>query len=140
MSALPAEPMIYPQRNVASLIAERLTTYKGKKHGVVQLPQGYQVVPITVCPDYMPPAKPKPVITTSKPVSVVGLKEGEVLFEFDLVGEGITYITVFHNGKQMAFGKSTLLGWEKKDGNKIALKMSAAVAKKRGLVSELKSL
>jgi hypothetical protein len=134
MSAAPAEAVFYPQRFVADQIADRLTKIKGQKHGVIKLPQGFQVVQITVCPAYMPPAKPKPVLKTN-PVEQLVAKPGEYLMSFTLVGEGMTYITVSYNGKSMAFGKSTLLGWKKDEGsNTITLHMSTAVAKKRGLI------
>jgi len=126
---------VYPQRNVAAVIAERLSQIKGAKHGVVQIPQGFQVVPITVCPEYVPPTKAKPIATITKTMGE-SLKEGEVVFSFPLVGEGLTYITVLHGAKQMAFGKTTLLGWEKDIvAGTIKLKMSASVAKKRGLLT-----
>lgn len=132
-SELATEQFVYPQRTVANAIADRMSKLKGVKHGVVQLPQGFKVTPIQVLPAYVPPSKPKPVQTTSLQ-SVAAPKEGEQVFNFVLIGEGITYITVLHEGKQKAFGKSTLLGWSKNDDGTIALKMTTAVAKKRGLL------
>lgn len=132
MSAALANPMIYPQRAVADQIAERMTAIKGSKYGVVKLPHGFQVVAITVCPDYMPPAKPKPILKMNADKFLVSNGD-ELTYTFKLVGEGLTYITVLVDGKQMAFGKSTLLAWAKVGEDMIQLKVSKAVAKKRGL-------
>jgi hypothetical protein len=135
MDAVSPELMIFPQSNVAKLIAERLTKVKGTKHDVLKIPQGFQVVPITVCPAYMPPAKPKPVVTHGN--DLWAIKDGEAIFTLPLVGVGQTYITVKHNGKSVAFGKSTLLGWQQNTEHMtIDLKMTIAVAKKRGLLIE----
>lgn len=130
-SAATAEQFVYPQRTVAALIAERMTQIKGSKYDVVQIPQGFQVVPIQTNDGHVITSKPQP--TDFKLPSL--LKDGEVEFSFQLVGEGITYITVMHEGKQKAFGKSTLLGWDKDVlTNTIVLKMTVAIAKKRGLL------
>jgi hypothetical protein len=52
--------MIYPDSITANMLATKLQETNGAAYTVTKVTLGYQVVKITPCPAYMPPAKPLP--------------------------------------------------------------------------------
>ncbi|MBY0560041.1 hypothetical protein [Hyphomicrobium sp.] len=131
------QSMIFPQRDVAAVIAARMQKHNGGKYDAIKLPTGWQVVPITVLPAYMPPAKPKPVaVSPAKGDLTVGLKEtaDTVVLTFDLKSVTPAWVIVWRDGKEMSFGKTTLLDW-KVDDDKVHIKLTKKAAKYRGLLA-----
>lgn len=124
--------MIYPDKAVADAIAAKLMQTKGKKYEVFKVSTGFQVCPITVCKAYVPPAKPLPV----KKPSFNDAPSGDVVIvTMKFQAESPKYLSVVNDeGKLMHFGKGTLIDWEIEDNKTVKLKMSKAVAKKRGLI------
>ena len=120
--------MIYSDKAVADAIAAKLMQTKGKKYEVFKVSAGFQVCPITVCP----PAKP---FQVKKP-SYNGASSGDVVIvTMKFQAESPKYLSVVNDeGKLMHFGKGTLIDWEIEDNKTVKLKMSKAVAKKRGLI------
>ncbi|MCO5157909.1 MAG: hypothetical protein M9945_14365 [Aquamicrobium sp.] len=137
--------MIYETQAVANMIAGKLTKNKGVKYDVYKVTTGFQVVPITVCKDYVPPAKPLPV---AKPADLVKKLQDEaavpdsdkITLSFKFKNESNVYIDVFMpDGTVKSFGKSNILAYainveEGTSTPTIQLTMTKAFAKKRGLI------
>lgn len=130
-------PKIYADKLVAELIANTLSKATGTPHTVVPVTTGHQVCPVKVLKPAVPPAKPLPVAKpeTKGKLADMKLKDGECLIALKFRGESPQYIDAWaKDGKPVSFGKSTLLGWEVA-GENVHLKMTEAVAKKRGLIA-----
>ncbi|MEY9560516.1 hypothetical protein [Sinorhizobium fredii] len=136
MTQLQTAKMIYAQKNIAHMIASRLTKSKGVDHLVRQVTTGFQVVPITKCPDYVPPAKPLPVKKPEPIATGTTLPSDDyVVIDLKFRGESKAYVDAWTaEGKPISFGKTTLIGWEIQ-GDKVLLKMAKTVAQKRGFLA-----
>jgi hypothetical protein len=135
-----SKKLIYPSNGIAAMIAGKLTKTKGLKHDVYKVTTGFQVVPVTVCQDYMPPKKPLPVMdgaTLKKLIKDKAQAGGDVLtFTFKFRGESAVYIDIWmEDGSPKSFGKSNLIDWEVSDDKAtVVLQITKAIAKKRGLI------
>lgn len=127
--------MIFPTEALAKQVLTKVNE-KGD-FTVVKLPVGWQVAAVTKLKPYMPPPIPAPV---KKPAPLkVGTEaasgsEPSVTLEFQFKHESPAYLTVIHEGKEMHFGKGTLIAFEKTDDGQVKVKLPTKVAKKRGLV------
>ncbi len=128
----PTAKMIYPHPDIAAMIAGKLSKSKGGKYEVHKVTTGYQVVLVTQCPPHMPPAKALPFESKTPGRTWAGVEF--VVVDLKFRGESKVYVDAWTaEGKQISFGKSTLIGWEIKD-DRVFLKMTKAIAKKRGLL------
>jgi len=146
--------LIYPQSNVAAMIAGRLSKSKGFAYTVRKVATGFEVLPLLsptpalsalkalVDADkakhahlynkvqYVPLTAPEP------PKSgVTWTGETSVQLAFKFRGESPKYVDVWIDGVAKSFGKSTLISWDVK-GNTgdVVVQMTKAHAKKRGLI------
>jgi len=86
--------IIYETKNIASLILKKLVKRNPtNKYTMARVTAGWQVVPITQCPPFMPPAKPLPVKPVRKPEPVVG---ETVMVEVKFVQETKAYFEIEH--------------------------------------------
>ena len=129
--------MIYPQSNVATMIAGRLSKSKGTPYAVTKVTTGFQVAPVVK----VEPKKPLPIPTaaaqSAAPKTWTGIAYHTAKLRFR--GESASYVDAWIDGKPVSFGKSTLIGWEveQEAGETmkwVVLRMPIPVAKKRGLV------
>lgn len=135
--------MIYETQAVANMIAGKLTKKKGVKYDVYKVSTGFQVCPITVCKDYVPPAKPlpvaKPADITKKVQDAASVPDSDkITLTFKFKNESPVYLDVYMpDGSVKSFGKSNILAYAiggEPDHLNIALTMTKAFAKKRGLL------
>lgn len=127
--------LIYPQRSIAAMIADKLSKTKGAKYEVRKITTGYQVVMVTQCPPHIPPSKPLPVTKSfALKIEHEGTDADCIVIDLKFRGESKVYVDAWTNeGKPISFGKTTLIGWEIM-GDMVTLQMAKAVAKKRGLI------
>lgn len=110
-TAIQTAKMIYPQQNVAQMILGKMRKrFPERKYEVMKVSSGWQVVGITKCPDYVPPAKPLPVKKTEPKV----LATGAVLVAVPLVKECPSYWQIAHSKEWLH--KSHVISSSVKDG------------------------
>lgn len=147
---------IYSQKNIASMIAGRLTQSKGVLHELKPVPGGFKIVAqaATAASKAVQAVskelkKPKvsagPKVPQAPVVGSVGGKKGflpilshdgaTVEAVFDLKALTNKYVTVVHYGAEMSFGRNTLDSWQVDEADQtVRIFMKAALAKKRGLI------
>ncbi|MGK9084959.1 hypothetical protein KXR64_16585 [Brucella intermedia] len=139
--------MIYDTQAVANMIAGKLSKTKGVKHDVYKVTTGFQVVPVTVCKAYVPPAKPLPVtkpseITKKIQTAAEVADSDKITLTFKFKNESNVYLDVFMpDGTVKSFGKSNILAYQigpssivGETETLISLTMTKQFAKKRGLI------
>jgi hypothetical protein len=131
--------LIYPQKNVAAMIAGRLSKSKGVEYKVSKLAVGFLVEPTV---------KPEPKTVTNFAIQaanaesamakiVEGLKiDGSSYFQIEMPVKSISkeWIHARHDGKAFWIAKSSLADWGVTNPGFIKLVMTNAYAKKRGLI------
>jgi len=139
--------MIYPQSNVAAMIAARMTKSKGFEYAVTKVVTGFQVAPKSNTPllDALKKAKNEGVKVTPMmkefpdifaPWKKLAIAHDTMNFTLKYHSDSPKYVGAWFNGKPIYFGKTTLIGYERDFAtNMVLLKMTQATAKKRGLVS-----
>lgn len=152
------EKMIYPEKTMADQIASLLAEANGGKYHVSKVTTGYQVIPVTVVKEYMPPKVPlpvqKPVImhvgTTEAPVKspapyefAAGDKAVEMeVFSFIYINDRPKnlIVTSATDGSQVWLHKSNIVGWALADGahfsgkSVVNVKFPKGVAQKKNYV------
>jgi len=92
--SLTTPKMIYETKDIASIILEKLIKRNpSNKYTMAKVTAGWQVVPITQCPPFMPPAKPLPVKPVRKPEPTTG---ESVVVEVKFVQETKAYFEIEH--------------------------------------------
>jgi len=86
--------MIYESKDIASLILNKLEKRNpDNQYLMARVTAGWQVVPITKCPPFMPPAKPLPV---KKPEKVRAPSDDTVVVEVKFLKETPAYFEIEH--------------------------------------------
>jgi len=139
--------LIYPQSNVAAMIAGRLSKSKGFAYTVRKVATGFEVLPLvapsmTPLLDALKKAKEAGIVIAKAPIvaeptkeSVTWTGETSVQLAFKFRGESPKYVDVWIDGVAKSFGKSTLISWDVKGATgDVVVQMTKAHAKKRGLI------
>lgn len=129
--------MIYAEKAVADAIAAKLTQVNEKKYDVYKVTTGFQVVPITVCKAYVPPAKPAPVMK----LNMAAEKEkapGEVIvlkYKLHMEHPKTIHIIAKSDGLVKWLHKSGMISWELfPEEGYVLIKYAKKVAEKKGVI------
>ena len=130
--------LIFPDEPTARDILTSLNRRKpASLFTVVQIPQGWQVCRVDICPEYMPAMKPAPVMTKFAPKSDTQLTAmGLVKLTFPLVKLTSKEFTILRpSGVSTTHKLDGLLKWSRNLTQKtLTFEVSAKWAKERGLL------
>ena len=130
--------MIYPQSNVAAMIAGRLSKSKGFTYGVTKVATGFLVAPVKSGTLAAAVEAFQETIVVAK-AEKTWTGEDAVVVDMRFKSVSAEWICALHNDKPFWVAKNSLFGWDAKivDGqHRIFLKMPTAYAKKRGLLTK----
>jgi uncharacterized iron-regulated membrane protein len=139
--------LVYPQKNVAVMIAERLSKSKGVEYGFTKVSTGFLVAPLgekpqtkTVTNFAVQAVNAEAAIaelTTHAASGFPSLGNGTLAVQMRCKSVSDQWIHATHEGKPFWVAKSSLVNWstfEKNFQMWVVLHMSEAYAKKRGLL------